>query len=119
MSHTILKFRCDTCEREYSTLKGAEKHEKICYYNPSRKACITCIHLVAYQNDDVNYQEFGEVISMPGGHSVQCELGLDIEDTGMCNGSIDHVMKSNCSGWELRNNQGTYQFGKVMLLEPE
>lgn len=38
----IKAYQCDFCKKYYKHKSSAKRHEKICYYNPNNKACLTC-----------------------------------------------------------------------------
>lgn len=47
----VIKYVCNHCKREYRVKANAEKHESICWKNPSLKTCITCIHFDGFDYD--------------------------------------------------------------------
>jgi len=112
MTYTITKYACDLCDREYRTESGAVKHQANCYHNSAAKACLTCAHFVAtclQSKRDVQFPMY----------DVGCNIELDLEDTGMCNGSVQRMLRSGCDGWERRTVSGAYQYGRMMLEEVE
>ena len=38
----IKAYQCDYCKKYYKHKSSAKRHEKICFYNPENRACITC-----------------------------------------------------------------------------
>ena len=38
----ITKYQCDFCKRSYVSKYKAREHEKICFFNPANKSCVTC-----------------------------------------------------------------------------
>lgn len=54
MARKITAYACDfKCGRRASTSKkGVELHEKTCFNNPIRRACITCANFESYQDSN-------------------------------------------------------------------
>ena len=115
MTHEIIKYRCDHCDREYASKRGALQHEDKCFHLPKNRACITCSHFIAFLEDDIHWLEGGEDVCLSGGYSVECDIGLDIESAGMENDAIIHTPRSHCDGWKERSIIGTYRYGKMMI----
>ena len=44
MPHSITKWSCNFCKREYKVEVNALRHEDRCYHDPANMACITCKH---------------------------------------------------------------------------
>jgi hypothetical protein len=107
MPETVQMAKCDFCGKTYARWNAAVKHEKICYYNPERRACATCANMVAKDHgyyDDEHEQRVP--IFVP-----ECDIELDVvEDT-----KERHEYKSDCPGWELRTATGTVKFGRTRI----
>jgi DNA-directed RNA polymerase subunit RPC12/RpoP len=106
MTHAITKYVCDLCGREYANNSNALRHERKCYYAPANMACATCKHMMAIRQEVDEIRDF---------LLAECDIAYDLEDTGMCNGSVGHVFRSYCPGWENRTVKGTYKFGKTFI----
>jgi len=120
MPYEITKFRCSTCDREYSSKRAAEKHEPKCFYIPKNKACVTCKHFIAYHGE-THALEDGEDVERPY-VEVSCDESHDIErieaDEFLNTPASEHKqLQSQCEFWELREVIGTYKFGKAMIQE--
>lgn len=67
MTTRVDAFVCDFCVRKkrFASKVGAARHEKQCFHNPSRRACVTCRHLTIerYNHED-------------GSGGASCEFGL-------------------------------------------
>ncbi len=46
MPKQITRYQCEFCDRNYSRLRSAEEHEKICLRNPENKSCSTCFNAI-------------------------------------------------------------------------
>jgi hypothetical protein len=111
MTHEIIQHQCDFCGRKYSNKNYAQKHESNkCFWNPSTESCVTCEHLIAFQEDQ-NWLEFGKVVSLTQTH-VTCEEnhGMEFEE-----GKQIFTYQTHCKFWKKRISEGTYKFGKVFI----
>lgn len=93
MTHTKIKNVCDFCNREYVNIDIAQKHEKMCYRNPSRRACATC----RFWERDFEERHFLE-----GGYDVTrdvweswCEAGVESDAAGL-------ELKHDCELWQAK-----------------
>lgn len=84
-------FQCEYCKIKMLINKTQMKnHEKICYYNPITKSCITCGN---FESEPPSREYHDEV---PGGAyeyfdgSRECEVKLNIQDK----------LKTNCCLWK-------------------
>lgn len=92
MTHTLSRYICDYCNREYKVFKNAKHHEENCYHNPENKACATC-----------KYFRFGinERHHLAGGDDwiteiseMYCEIDKMPYEEGSANPTV------NCQWWE-------------------
>lgn len=47
----ITAYKCDYCHRCFGRTVDAANHERSCKYNPSRRACATCVHCVKQKDE--------------------------------------------------------------------
>jgi hypothetical protein len=91
MTHTITKYLCDFCNREYKVEKNAVSHQQSCYSDPSNKACKTCRfyhhgfeerHYLANGNDvcDEQWDSGCEIDKMPYNSFGEAEPTIHCED---------------------------------------
>jgi hypothetical protein len=112
MAHTVTKYRCDHCEREYTSKKGAEQHEQKCFYVDANRACVTCAHLIAASKTHGDIEDSEVTVQ------VQCNIDLDVIDIDEIFGSErQRSYQANCDGWEKRTAEGTYKFGRTLIEE--
>lgn len=54
MARQTIAYACEHgCGRKVLTSKQAmERHDKNCFHNPDRKACITCEHFCSYHDSN-------------------------------------------------------------------
>lgn len=38
----VTRYKCDYCEKIYASKYRTRDHEKICFFNPASKSCVTC-----------------------------------------------------------------------------
>lgn len=67
----VTAFVCDYCPKKhrYAARGTVLRHEQICYWNPARRACVTCEHF----SNEPHYFEYDTGYSEGG---PWCELGL-------------------------------------------
>ena len=93
MARKITAYACEHgCGRKVLTSKQAmEKHEKKCFYNTYRKACVTCNHFESYiesngmEHEPQYLHEF--IIRI-------CHADEDI--------NLDEKLRFDCPLWELK-----------------
>ncbi|EGD47085.1 hypothetical protein Cpap_1477 [Ruminiclostridium papyrosolvens DSM 2782] len=89
------KFKCGY--RHKSNIKDIEEHEKICWYNPDNKTCITCAH-GSIVHDYCDHPE------LPGGDTEhwlyrECKINSELEfENNIYKQPIKP--KVNCKNWE-------------------
>ncbi len=56
----IKAYQCDYCNKYYKHKSSAKRHEKICFYNPENRACITCDNFKTDYDVRYNYCDYDE-----------------------------------------------------------
>ena len=78
-------FECEHCNKKRLISKyGMKKHEEKCFYNPIRKACITCNNFI---NEPIHQLEDGTTEAIAG--ERECEVNYNIEKE----------LRHNCPLW--------------------
>lgn len=92
MPNQIIRFQCEYCHKRVLASKSRiAAHEKICFYNPEVRSCMTCDHA------EENYES-----------SVRCKwCGFYFKDVLMpgspirdCAGWTPFIFAEEYSGWE-------------------
>lgn len=93
-------FVCEHCtaagkkKRILASASGCIRHEKNCYYNPARRACVTC---QLCEHDAPDAIEPDDI----WGNGFSCKDGHDREDIGMCNGvRYKAAPQHDCEHWQ-------------------
>lgn len=104
MTKEVTGFVCDHCaaagrkKRILASASGCARHEKNCYYNPARRACVSCLLCVNEADETTDQKTIW-------GRGFGCEDGHDRADAGMCNGAIlPAAPKHDCEYWQPKRN---------------
>lgn len=92
MTTKVAAYVCDFCTRKkrFSSITGANRHEKRCFYNPVRMACASCRHLVKDRYDPED-----------GSGGISCEK--DLLPVPATEESPERAFRSECAAWEPKN----------------
>ncbi len=82
----VWRFYCDYCDHSNATLKAITAHERTCWRNPQRRACLTCEHYCIVECGHPDRPEWREV----------CDSDADIP--------LEDGIIHNCWFWEAGCN---------------
>jgi hypothetical protein len=94
MAKRVIAYACEHgCRRRVLTSKRAmERHEEICFYNPERRACITCEHFECYEDSNgMEHTTYLEQWTVRG-----CTLDIDLTSK----------LKKNCPNHKIKSSNG-------------
>ncbi len=93
MSSEVRAFVCDFCPRKarWSTRSIANRHEAKCFYNPARRACVTCAY---FSMEDTS------IDSDHDSKSPCC--GLDLLPVPATADRPERALNFDCEHWEAR-----------------
>lgn len=84
----VVAFVCGFCPRKkrFAAKATAEKHDRKCFHNPTRRACATCDHFSfeKYEHDT-------------GAGGPSCAEGLLNRIPG------EPELRADCEGWKMRD----------------
>ena len=92
MSHPVRAYACDwKCGRQVATSKKrVEEHEKHCFYNPVRRACVTCGNFIKSVREHGGGDEEGHGY-FPYYEPQCCAVREDVE--------LDKKLQHDCPSW--------------------
>lgn len=91
MTTAVTAFVCDFCPRKsrWSSRAIAKKHESRCFFNPIRRACMTCAY---FTMEDTGIDE--------GDRSKSPCCGLDLLPIPATDTTPERRLNFNCEQWE-------------------
>lgn len=93
----ITAYVCEFCPRKKARMSKSKTvtHEAICFYNPARKACVTCAH---FSNGEGYHDTcWGGEHQQTSYRTNECELDVIANATGPDNPAGD--LQHDCAKW--------------------
>jgi NAD-dependent SIR2 family protein deacetylase len=73
MPKEIIRYQCEHCHKKvYASKYRTRDHEKICFFNPEAKSCITCNNNAANEDGEAWCETLHKDIFVKGHPIVNC-----------------------------------------------